>query len=92
MSDLIDRDKAIKELVRWGKIPGYSRGGRIIIACVISMLDALPPAQSEIIRCKDCKFYTHTNRSLKVGICSLLPAHFGDDGYCSEAERREDGN
>ena len=91
MSDLIKRQAAINELVRWGKIPGYSRGERNVIACVIGMLDTLPSAQSEIIRCKDCKFYTHTNRSLKVGICSLLPAHFGDDGYCSEAERRSDG-
>ena len=56
----------------------------------IDAIKNLPSAQPEIIRCKDCKFYTHTNRSLKVGICSLLPAHFGDDGYCSEAERRED--
>lgn len=91
MSDLIKRQAAINELVRWGKIPGYSRGERNVIACVISMLDTLPSEQSEIIRCKDCKFYTHTNGLLKVGICSLLPAHFGDDGYCSEAERREDG-
>jgi hypothetical protein len=57
-----------------------------------NLICQLPSAQTEIIRCKDCKFYTHTNRSLKVGICRLLSTHFGDDGYCSEAERREDGN
>lgn len=55
--------------------------------------DILPSAQPEIIRCKDCKFYTPMNRETKTGICRLLMhQNFGDDWYCAGAERRTDGN
>lgn len=46
MNDLISRQAAINVLVRWGKVPGYSKGERNIIACTISMLDTLPSAQA----------------------------------------------
>lgn len=47
--------------------------------------------QPEIIRCKDCKFYTPLNRDTKSGICSLLiHQNFDDDWYCAGAERRTD--
>ena len=52
----------------------------------------LPSAQPDIIRCKDCKFYTAMNRKTKSGICSLIMhQNFGDDWYCAGAERRADG-
>lgn len=47
-------------------------------------------AQADIVRCKDCKFYTEMRKDLKTGICSLVCRHLGDDGFCSEAERRSD--
>ena len=50
----------------------------------------LPSAQPEIVRCKDCRFYTEMRTDLKTGICSLACRHLGDDGFCSEAERRSD--
>lgn len=50
-----------------------------------------PSAQPEIIRCKECKFYTKMRIDLDTGICSLACRHLGDDGFCSEAERRNDG-
>jgi len=43
----------------------------------------------EVVRCKDCKFYTPMNRIEKTGICSLATRHLGDDGYCSEGERKK---
>lgn len=51
MSDLIDRQEAIDELVRWGKIPDYNDGERNVIACTIGMLSALPSAQPGWIPC-----------------------------------------
>lgn len=42
----------------------------------------------KIIHCEDCKFYTPMNRALKTGICSLTMHHLGDDGFCSDAEKR----
>ena len=51
----------------------------------------LPSVQPEIIRCKDCKFYTPMNRETKTGICSLtLHQNFGDNWFCAGAERRTD--
>lgn len=50
--------------------------------------------QPEIIRCKECKFYTSIQKhsmNLKIGICSLSSRYIGDDGFCSEAGRRTDG-
>ena len=44
----------------------------------------------KIIHCEDCKFYTPMNRALKTGICSLTMHHLGDDGFCSDAEKRGD--
>ena len=54
-------------------------------------LSKLLSAQPEVIRCKDCKFYTPMNRETKTGICRLLMhQNFGDDWYCAGAERRTD--
>ena len=48
----------------------------------------LPPAQPEIVRCKDCKL-----REVKNGFCEgrgwpmqLVP----DDGFCEKGERRDE--
>lgn len=45
----------------------------------------LPSAQSEIIRCKECRFYKTENMR-----CRLLNALIGEHEYCSYAERRTD--
>lgn len=60
--------------------------------CVIkAKIKAALSAQSEIIRCNDCKFYIPMNRETKSGICSLLMhQNFGDNWYCAGAERRTD--
>lgn len=43
-----------------------------------------------LTECKDCKFYTSMIPCDGIGICSLACRHLGDDGFCSEAERREE--
>lgn len=45
----------------------------------------------EVVRCKDCKYYTSMIPNKNHGICSLASRHLGDDGFCSEGERRDDG-
>jgi len=55
-------------------------------------IDALPSAQPEIIRCKDCKF----GEQDEVGrwFCRSLGCQIGNEdgsGYCADAERRTDG-
>lgn len=44
----------------------------------------------QVVRCKDCKFYTSMRPDLKTGICDLNVHHMGDDGFCSCGERREE--
>lgn len=48
----------------------------------------LPPAQPEIIRCKDCKYYEETDS--RIGTCLLTISGAQVDGFCSWAERRTD--
>lgn len=44
----------------------------------------------QVIRCKDCKFYTSMRPDIKTGICDLNVHHMGDDGFCSCGERRKE--
>ena len=57
----------------------------------VEALEKLPSAEPEIIKCKDCKFYSPMNRKTKTGICSLtMHQNFGDEWYCAGAERKTD--
>lgn len=76
----------------------YSCGMRNGMRWCISLIDDkeplyenCPPEQSEIVRCKDCKFYSPMNRETKTGICNLtMHQNFGDNWFCAGAERREE--
>ena len=72
---------------------------------IVGMLNSLPSAQPEIIRCKDCKYYIpydwmfdgltrSSNRedytSYEIG-CSVNDHNYPPDGFCSYAERRTNG-
>lgn len=52
---------------------------------VVEMLEQLPSAQPEIIRCKDCKYYHDSDG------CFFSTAETEENGFCSWAERRTDG-
>lgn len=98
--DSISRQAAIKEIARW---KGYLDDDMI---CRIQVgLNRLPPVQPEIIRCKDCKYYIpyewmfHDSRSSsnindysedEIG-CSLNECTYPPDGFCSNAERKDNG-
>ena len=60
---------------------------RVIVDAVKTAL----PAHSKIIYCCECRFYTVMRPDLDTGICSLACRHLGAYGFCSEAERRTDG-
>lgn len=56
--------------------------------------DGIPPAQPEIVRCKDCKYARLTND----GSCKYCDIWFPDeaeymdgDYYCASAERKSNG-
>ena len=52
--------------------------------------DWLPPipVKKELIRCKDCKWWTQVNNSLQ-GRCALLQMYPTGEWYCANAERKE---
>ena len=94
MSDLISRQAAIDAIEHRLAEPAYQHEGEdwyTGMNCAESELYDLPPAQPEIIRCKDCKFYSPMNRETKTGICNLIMhQNFGDNWFCAGAERRPD--
>ena len=80
MNDLIDRQAAID--ATW-KEPTYSDPLNVLTE-VRDRIEALPSAQPEIIRCKECKYWDVS------GYCVDFMTQ-DENGFCSWAERRIDG-
>ena len=84
MDDLISRQGAIDEIIKHGT--NLERRGITVLAvanhtqATVDLLEQMPSAEPEIIRCKDC---------LMHGVCRFEQG-LGLDGYCSQAERRID--
>ena len=93
-TDLISRAEAIDTLENTKT--AISENGERYIAKqnAIMRIDALPSAQPEIIRCKDCKHYWihKCMDSMPMEICDLEQTFYdAEHDFCSLAERREDG-
>ena len=93
MSDLIDRQE-LRRAMYQEAFEKDSEDQRWDSGCWIRyrmferVVDSIPSAQPEIIRCKDCK-----HREVENGFCEgrgwpmqLVP----DDGFCDKRERRTD--
>ena len=90
MDDLISRQAAINMIEK------YFNGLPIAVHYdMLAVVHRLPSAQSEIIRCKDCKHYQFAdNRAfgMPVKMCTWSGFEDVDDNdFCSRAERRTDG-
>ena len=101
MSDLIERQEATDALRKMQTYKLFSGDDMLLIdqAGAMTELMMLPPAQPEIIRCKDCKHFEYDHVENVNGI-PLIVAHeicmrWGDgvktseNGYYFLAERRE---
>lgn len=60
------------------------------ITGIKQVLDELPPAQPEIIRCRDCKQFRRWIDT-DICFCDITESEISDDDFCSRAERRTDG-
>lgn len=80
--DTISRQAAIDTLEKWLYDGDDTR-------TIAETLYALPSAQPEIIRCKDCKEGTYSSDC--TIICKYHNNAFSSDDFCSLAERRTDG-
>jgi len=91
-SDTISRQAAIEIVDRYNKSHMILKGKPMLgAASIVIELEALPSAQPEIIRCKDCKWGAQD----EVGrwFCRSLGCQIGNEdgsGYCADAERRTD--
>ena len=89
MRKLIDLDTAIDAVVKESQVDGAY--GYMDTKSIVDLLNDLPSAQPEIVRCKDCK-----HRASYWGNCRLLEEKYHQsvlvDGnsFCSMAERRTD--
>lgn len=87
MDDLISRQDAYDVLTDY-----YHHRTEIQHKGLKEALSRVPPAQPEIIRCKDCKYWTHIKRTNRYwcktddGLFDLNPS---PDDYRSRAERRD---
>ena len=84
MTDYISRDEAIAETLKdpVGRVLAESNN-------LIGFLEGLPAADVvEVVRCKDCKYYTHMWYCEAWNNSPGFPA-VSDDMFCSLAERRE---
>ena len=106
MNDLISRQAAIDEAKEWINAVYFEENDkreRKAIECFIGSLKNIPSAQPEIVRCKDCKYFT-LNYVENVDGLPLIMAHevcsfWGDgcktsqEGFCSYGEKKgEDCN
>jgi len=87
MSDLISRQAAIDALEDAKKI--YI-DRKVIIAKMQDIINNLPSAQPEIIRCKDCKWFEEINQPFTQMFCRKHYIDILNDDFCSYAERRTD--
>ena len=80
-SDTISRQAAIEALTALEEPAPTARHLSAIYDCE-DAIKALPSAQPEIIRCKDCKHWDG------VDTCDVIDAPVWDNDFCSMAERR----
>ena len=88
MSDLIERQKAIDELI--SEPPEMNYG-----FWYAEKIKALPSAQPEIVRCKDCIWYELPSHKITENCVRWMKSNgillpIKPDDFCSRAERRTD--
>ena len=89
MKDLIERQAAIDAALKESNADGAY--GYMDTESIVNLLNDLPSAQPEIIRCKDCEYGEQDD--IGRWFCSSLGCQIGSDdgsGYCADADRRTD--
>jgi len=93
MDDLISRQAVIDALSNGALVNYQFAGHHNGLVKAIDVIKGLPPAQSGIIYCRDCKHYEFSdNRAFgfpekRCEWCGF--EDIDDDDFCSRAERRE---
>ena len=93
--DLISRQAAIDALQKeinkgippFDDVMGSIRCG---VRLARNIIEDLPSAQPEITRCKDCIYFTPEKSGEHWNVCRFYDAPKTADGYCNDAERKEE--
>ena len=90
MSDLIDRNEAIKNLEQYKDLFSRDDGDRerYVLTRVIKEIKAMPSVRHEVIRCKDCKWRINQDESTEWLPCMAIVTP--SDFYCGSAKLREE--
>ena len=85
-NDLISRQATIDLVGDWIYNPEDLRYHKDVI-------NSIPAAQPEIVRCKDCKHWDTEWSVSESGAhyCPMVDGNRNSDFYCADAERRTDG-
>lgn len=89
MSDLINRQVLMGSLVLSDKTGGFTCEQ---MRAVLEVVQAQPPAQPEIIRCRECKHYYFADNRIPQEqryVCDIGGEIWQPDDFCSYGERRE---
>ncbi len=97
VEDTISRQTAIDTINSLPKWIDTEHGVCLDYTDVLAVLsEHLPSVESEIIYCKDCKYYGRADKKLFYRGADCLNNHIrtivADRDYCSKAERRTDGS
>ena len=91
VGDMVSRQKAIDALCRRCDLAAEDDEPCTEKCNDIKILEKLPSAQPEVIRCKDCEYGEQDD--IGRWFCNDLGCQIGSDdgsGYCADAERRTD--
>ena len=84
MRDYISRQAAIDVIKKH-----YRAYDNDLLELIAFYIEELPPAQPEIICCKDCDWWTKQEDSLQ-GRCELMQMYPTGSWFCANAKRRQD--
>lgn len=84
MSDLINRKLALKALRPIMRKSDYFYE-------MLKAIQDIPSAQSDVIRCKDCKYYKTKFCALDTWTNEITIYNAQPDDFCSKAKRKTDG-
>ena len=87
-TDCISRQALLDKFEPWLKVKDYNDGELNMLKAILYEIRFMRSAQTEIIRCRECKFASGDSR-----ICMKFDhSPIGELDFCSFAERREVNN
>lgn len=85
MDDTISRADAIEQIQAWAV--NLINPKMLSREDAVYILESMPSAQPEIIRCRDCKYQDENQRRVSVRWLPCMEVQTDSNWYCGSAER-----